>query len=58
VKYAEFVDPMEENGNDNIPVLNAAVSYQKFILLTVTRLAEVWHFCGTDYVCYNEILLH
>ena len=48
----------------NNPVLTATVSYQQFIFLTVTKLAEVtmgkitvWHFCGTDYVCYNEILL-
>jgi len=46
------------------PVLTAAISYQKFIFLTVIQLAEVttvnitvWHFCGTDFVCYNEISL-
>jgi len=48
----------------NSPVPVAAVSYQKFILLTVTQLAEVttvkitvWYFCGTDYVCCKEISL-
>ena len=46
----------------NSPVPIAAVLYQKFIFLTVTQLTEgtrvkitVWHICGTDYVCYNEI---
>jgi len=40
---------------ENSPVSIVAVSYQKFIFLTMTQLAEVTtvkiticHFCGTD----------
>ena len=47
----------------NSPVPIVAVSYQKFIFLTLTQLAEVttvkitaWRFVG-HYVCYNEISL-
>jgi len=48
----------------NSPVPVAAVSYQTFIFVTMTQLAEVTtvkimvlHFCGREYVCYNEISL-
>ena len=48
----------------NGPVPVAAVSYQKFIFFLMWQLAEVtavkitiWHSCGTDYVCYNQISL-
>jgi len=39
VKCAEFMDPMEENGNSKYSCTYSAVLYQKFILLTVTQLA-------------------
>jgi len=38
VKYVELVDPMEI-ANCLVPV--AAVSYQKFLFLTLTQLAEL-----------------
>jgi len=48
----------------NGPVPVAAISYQKFIFLTMTHCAKfitvkitVWHFCGTDCVCYHKISL-
>ena len=36
VKYAELVDPTEKMETASSPVPIAAVSYQKFIFLTVT----------------------
>ena len=49
----------------NSPVPVTAVSYETFIFLAMTQFAEVitvkitvLHFCGRDYVCYNEISLH
>ncbi len=41
VKYAELVDPVEKMEIANSPVPITAVLYQKFIILTVTQLAEV-----------------
>jgi len=62
VKYAELVDPMEVMEIANSPVPIAAVSYQKFVFFfnrdtTCGSYYSKNHFCGTDYVCYNEISL-
>jgi len=64
VKYAELVDPVEENGSSKQSCTYCCCFVPKIHFLTMTQLAEVTtvqitvrHFYVTDYVCYNDISL-